>query len=141
MPKTKTIAELKRELQAKQKQLKALATRRTSLAAALAAVDKKIASLSGAATPRKPAAGRKAKKPKRAAGPKRRRRTTGKPLAAYVQGVLAKAKEPMRVKDVAAAVRKAGYKSASKDFYGIVATTLRDKKKFSRAARGLYKLA
>jgi len=59
-----------------------------------------------------------------------------KPLVDFVAGVLAGSKG-MRVKEVAAAVKKAGYKTNSKDFYGIVATTLRDKK-FAKVSRGVY---
>jgi hypothetical protein len=47
----------------------------------------------------------------------------------------------MRVKNVMAAVKKAGYKSLSKDFYGIVAATLRDDKRFVKISRGVYKTA
>lgn len=71
---------------------------------------------------------------------KRRARATGKPLIEYVRAVLAKAPQGMRAKDVASAVTKAGYRSFSKDFYGIVATTLRDKR-FKRLHRGVYTLA
>lgn len=70
---------------------------------------------------------------------KRRSRATGKPLVEYVRAVLGKAPQGMRAKDVTSAVRKAGYRSFSKDFYGIVATTLRDKR-FKKLRRGVYTL-
>ena len=69
-----------------------------------------------------------------------RRRATGKPLAAYIREVLAGKPKGMRAKEISAAVAKAGYKSFSKDFYGIVATALRDKKNFHKLARGVYAL-
>ena len=47
----------------------------------------------------------------------------------------------MRAKEIVPAVRKAGYETFSKDFYGIVATALRDKKTFKRVSRGVYTLA
>ena len=64
----------------------------------------------------------------------------GTGTAIGLPGFLGKASDGMRVKEVVGAVKKAGYKSLSKDFYGIVATTLRNKK-FKRIKRGLYKLA
>jgi len=47
----------------------------------------------------------------------------------------------MRVKEVVPAVKKAGYKTRSKDFYGIVATALREDKRFKRLGRGVYAVA
>jgi hypothetical protein len=71
----------------------------------------------------------------------RRRRATGRPLPEFIKDVLAKNPEGMRAKDVAQAVTRAGYKSHSKDFYGIVAATLRDTRNFKRVSRGVYRLA
>ena len=69
-----------------------------------------------------------------------RKRATGKPLTEYIREVLAQAAAPMRVRDIMTAVSKAGYRSASKDFYNIVAATVRDPKSFQRIKRGVYKL-
>ncbi len=148
--KTKTIEDLKKELKAKTKRLAQLRQQRRKAAAKLAAIDKQIASLAGQASkpgPKKKAGKKKVAKKKvgkkkvakKKAGKKKAKRATGTPLLTYVQNVLAKAGDGMRVKEVVAAVKKAGYKSLSKDFYGIVATTLRDKK-FKRVGRGIYKL-
>ena len=62
-----------------------------------------------------------------------------KPLIEYIKDVLAKAKDGMRVKDAMAAVQKAGYKTHSRDFYGLVATALRDGP-FLKVSRGVYRL-
>lgn len=135
-PKSKTIAELKRELRAKERTLDRLASRRKKLSARLAALDRKILALGGEVPSAAAGAGRKAGR--RA---KRRRRATGKPLANYVAAVLGKVKKGMRAKDVMKAVLKAGYPTYSKGFYGIVAAALRDTSKFKRLGRGIYTLA
>ena len=150
---SKTISELKKELKIKQRQIAKLRIRRRALASRLAAIDKKINALTGgtagAGAKKKKAGRKKARKATRgkkkpAARPRKaaraRKRATGTPLAEYVVKVLGSAKKGLRVKEVVSGVRKAGYKSLSKDFYGIVATALRDKK-FKRLARGVYALA
>ena len=71
--------------------------------------------------------------------PTKPKKAEGKPLIGYVQDVLAKAKDGMRVKEVMAAVQQAGYKSAAKDFYGIVATAIREGG-FEKVSRGIYRL-
>jgi len=147
--KTYTIAELRQQLAAKEKQLAKLMARRKQLAADLEAVDANIAALGGAPAkaPRKRRkavkAVRKIKKIKKAPKRKAAREPTrrGRPLTAYVADVLKKAGKAMRVKDVMAAVSKAGYVTKSKDFYGIVATALRDETKFKKISRGVYTLA
>jgi len=134
----KSIQELRQELKNRQKQLKKAQARRKKLAARLKALDDEIAVLSGASGGgngrRKPVR----KKARRRPGPKR---ATGKPLVEYLRKVLANTREGMRAKDIVVAVRKAGYKTYSKDFYGIVAAALRDAKDFKRVKRGVYKLA
>jgi len=133
--KIRTIEELKKEIQSQRRKLKKLRKRRRVLAVQLTAVDRKIASLAGEAPPAK-RHGRKARKARKG----RRRRATGTPLIAYLEKVLAGAKGGLRVKAIVPAVVKAGYKSHSKDFYRIVASTLRDKK-FKKLGRGVYTLA
>jgi hypothetical protein len=132
MPKYLTIGELERQLQAKQRELGKLAAKREKVAAKLAAIDRKIAQLSGGAVLRAPRAGAGVVKA-------RRGRAVGTPLIEYIKNVM-KGKEPMRVRDIQKAVLKAKYPTVSKDFYGIVAATVRDKKIFERVRRGLYKL-
>ena len=166
MPRIKKIGELRQELAAKEKQLGKLVAQRKKLASTLESIDRVIALLGGEIPPtrrrrgrppgrpklakkrvkrgRKPKKvkkARKAKKAKKAKKVKRGRRATGKPLAEYLKKVLGAAKAPMRAKEIVPAVRKAGYKTFSKDFYGIVATALRDKKTFKRVSRGVYTLA
>ncbi|MCJ7544338.1 MAG: hypothetical protein MUP47_07205 [Phycisphaerae bacterium] len=138
-PRTKTIAELRRELRVKERVLGRLVLLRRRLAARLAALDRRIASLHGAARwVGARATGRRAKARR---GRGRRKRATGKPLVSYIHATLARAKRGMRAKDVTKAVVKAGYRTYSKDFYGIVAAALRDTSKFKRLKRGIYTLA
>ena len=163
MPKIQTIAELKKQLSAKRKALTVLAAQRKKLAGRLAAVEKKIATLTGEAPAGKPPRKKRAKAAKKKVSRKRKvakkattevkrakkavkktarkpKRATGKPLVNYIKEVLAPAKEGMRAKDVAAAVVKAGYPTKSKSFYGIVAATLADTKAVKRLKRGVYAL-
>ena len=134
MPRKMTIAELKREIAARERQVEGLLARRQKVAKQLAEVDRQIAELGGEV----PEAG---KRPPTAAPARRRRKLPKnvKPLVAYISDALAKAKDGMRVKDVEAAVKKAGYKTFSKDFYGVVATALREGP-FAKVSRGVYKL-
>ena len=74
-----------------------------------------------------------------AGAPTKRKEAKGKPLIGYVKDVLAKAKDGMRVREIVAAVQEAGYKSAAKDFYGIVATAVRGEG-FEKLGRGVYRL-
>lgn len=137
-PRGKTIAGLRRELQAKKAQLAKLRSSRAKVARQLARLDRQIALLLGAERKRrvrrKKKAARRAKK-----RTKRGRRAAGKPLVAYISKVLAGSEQGMRVTEIRKAVTKAGYRSASKNFYSIVAAALRDKSKFKRVGRGLYK--
>ena len=137
--KNQSISELRRELNAKKKAVAKLRSRRAKVARKLAVLDRDIGALVGtgrAAATTKGNGRRKAARPKA-----RRKRASGKPLAAYIQRVLARAPAGVRVKDIMAAVKKAGYKTVSKDFYGIVAKTLLDHDQFLRVKRGIYKLA
>ncbi len=133
MPKrTRTIQEVEKELRAKQTELATLKAKRDKLARRLAAVDQQIGRLSGGAAP--------ARRKKAQRKVTRRRRRGGTSLVSCIEQVLAGAKGGMRTKDVAEAVTKAGYKTRAKDFYNIVAKTLRDDR-FKRVKRGVYTLA
>jgi DNA-binding transcriptional regulator YiaG len=79
----------------------------------------------------------KAVKPAKRAG----RQTAEKPLADYIQKVLAKKKNGMTVKDIAEAVQKLGYKTTSKNFANIITIFASKDKRFERVRRGTYKLA
>ena len=140
MPVVKSIRQLRSELAAKTKHLARLQQERGKIAKRLAALDRQIATLAGQARPGKPAATRKAKgRPKVA--PRKRRRATGKPLAACIKDALAKAKDGLSVTEIVKRVTAAGYKSRSKDFYAIVAKTLLTNDAFARVKRGVYKVA
>ena len=97
------------------------------------AIDRRIGLLTGSAV--------KARRPAKDGRRRRRggRKPTGKALTNYIQQVLAKASGAgLRAKEIAQAALNAGYKSASKNFYGIVAAALRDTAKFRRLRRGVY---
>lgn len=139
--KTKTIPELQRELSAKRSLLRRLRAQRRKLATRAAAHDRRIAAIEGGAGPSPKRKKRKKrvvrKRGKKAA--KRGRGRRGKSLVASIADVLAAKKGGMRTQEVATAVKKAGYKTKSKDFYGIVSATLRTPK-FKRIKRGVYTL-
>lgn len=144
--KIKTVQELRRELKAKMRSLAKLRAQRRKLVTRAAALDRKIGAIAGAPAPkrkkRKKALRKRKKKVIRKRGkkaPKRGRGPRGKSLVASIADVLAAKKDGMRTKEVAAAVQKAGYKTKSKDFYGIVSATLRTPK-FKRIKRGVYTL-
>ena len=148
MPRAKTIAQLRKELVVKERQLRRLVARRGKVATLLEQIDRRIAAVGGEAPPsgrrrRKKATRRKLRrKPKPARKAKRRRRAAvRKPVVEYIKKVLRRAADGMRARDIAAAVRKAGYPTKSKDFYSIVATTLATDDRFKRISRGVYKLA
>ncbi len=138
MPKKMTIAELKQEIAARERQVKRLLAQRGKLAKQLAGVDRQIEALGG----EEPAARKRpGRKPSKGAAKRRARRMPKnvKPLVEYVKDVLAGAKDGLRVKDVEAAVRKAGYMTFSKEFYGQVAVALREGP-FKKVSRGVYTL-
>lgn len=149
---SKTIAQLKRQLTAQVKLVTQLSAQRAKIAAKLEKLDRKIAALAGqAAKPAKTASRKAGKKASKKAGKKVARKTkakvagarklpkNAKPLLDCIKDVLAKSTNGMRVKEIVGAVRKAGYKTFSKDFYGIVAATVRDKS-FEKITRGVYKV-
>jgi len=132
MPKMPTIAELQAALAATEKQLAKLQAQRDTLAKQMAEIDAEIAALTGD--------GRRG--PRTAVAVPASRRKRGKNernLIEYIRDALSQAADGMRVKDIMAAVQKAGYESSSKDFYGLVAAAVRDGS-FERVKRGVYKL-
>ena len=164
---TKTIAELRKELTVKERALAKLQSHRNTLARQIDSVDREINGLTGGGSaPRKRRRKKSAKAAKKTVRAKRvkkskkagkvkkvrrkrkasikksaRKKVTARPLAQYIQAVLAKAKKGMRVTEVVKAVLKAGYRTKSKGFYGVVAAALRENKSFRRVRRGVYKLA
>ena len=140
-PRVKSIQQLRRELVAREKQLEKIITQRGKLLDHLKSLDKQIATMGGKISGIGRGPGRPRLIPKAAARKLgTRRRATGTPLVEYIEKVLVDSKNGMRAKDIVQAVRKAGYKTYSKDFYGIVAAALRDNKCFKRIRRGVYTL-
>lgn len=138
MPRVTSIQELRREIQKREVMLGKLQAKRQKLVVRLSALDRRIAAISGE-TVAGVSRGKPGPKPGRKPGSRRRGRR-GKPLIDFAKQVL-EGSSGMRVKDVAQAVKAAGYKTGSKDFYTIVATLLRDKRNFKKLKRGVYRLA
>ena|SRR5688572_7209241 len=63
-----------------------------------------------------------------------------KSLTEMLEGVLGKSSKPMKVGDIADAVRSGGYRTNSANFRGIVNQTLIKDKRFASAGRGLYQM-
>ena len=137
MPRMLTIAELRKEIVRREKMLAKVYVKRDRVAAKLAALDHKVIALGGEPLPPVGRQGGLAGASK--VGRKRVARRGDDALVAYVKKALAKSRGGMRVKDVAEAVKKAGYKSDAKNFYGLVAVALRGKD-FRRPGRGVYVL-
>ncbi|MFW6065319.1 MAG: hypothetical protein ACOC9S_00730 [Planctomycetota bacterium] len=140
MPAKRTnIDEMQQELEMKLQRLDELKSRRDE-------IDAEIAELMGMGAYRsarkraKSTRGRVKTAKRKTAGKKTGRGRRGKPLVEYIKDVLKKHPEGMRVKEIEQAVRKAGYKTSSKDFYGIIASTVRDTKNFKKIKRGVYTL-
>ena len=166
MAKITSIAELRRLIQIKEKQLATLQSQRGKAAKDLAAIDREIAALTSEARAKKTRKKRKkrkaAAKPKPQAAPEpkkvkrvkkvkkvkkakrvkeaapKRRRAAGTSLADNIARVLSEAGKGMRAKDIGDAVLKGGYKTVSKDFTAVVAVTLATNKRFKRVDRGVY---
>ena len=133
MPSTKTIAELRRELAAKEGKLKTLTARRNKLTAQLSGVDRKIAKLGGD----KSISG---KKSAAKTSPKRRKRAKNKQSLADVLASVLKGGKGVRVAEAVKLALAAGYKSASKQFPNIVSQALSTDKRFKKVSRGVYAL-
>jgi hypothetical protein len=63
-----------------------------------------------------------------------------KSLTEMLEGILGKSNKPMKVGDIADAVRSGGYRTNSANFRGIVNQTLIKDKRFTSAGRGLYQM-
>ncbi len=123
------IAELRRELKTKESKLAGLRRERSKLQTRLERLDSRIASLGG----------EKSSSAGSEKGNGRRRATNNKPLLDYAQAALKSGKN-LRIPEVMEGVQELGYSSYSKDFYSIVAATLRGPQ-FERVSRGVYRLA
>ncbi len=133
MPTTRSIADLRRELAAKESQMAKLRAQRDKVAKQLAGLDRQIAALGGEAAPaRKPARKRAPKDRTRAA---RSTRSLGDVLAEVLGN-----KGNVKVAQAAKLALEAGYKSKSAQFGNIVSQTLSVDKRFKKISRGVYVL-
>ena len=104
---------------------------KAELMSELASVDAKLRALGGGTE--------KAAKARKAPVQKPRGRS-GKPLRAYVEEALSKAGKAMKVREIEAAVREAGYETKAKMFYHCLYTLLRQDPGFRKAGRGKFAL-
>ena len=131
MAKTRTIADLRKELSAKERQLEKLQAKRDQLSLQLEKVDKQIASLTGKTPQRKARSKKAGKKPKRSI----EKESLGDVLAKSL-----KDKGTVKVADAAQMAIVAGYKTQSKQFANIVSHTLANDDRFRKIRRGLFKV-
>ena len=115
-----SIAELERLLSSRQKQLKRLHRKRDALQRRIDAIDDQIGSLGG---------------PHRPGG----RAHNAMSLAKTLEKVLSSGK-PVKVANIVAAVKAAGYRSNSANFRAVVNQTLIKNEQFASAGRGMYQL-
>ena len=132
MAKTLSIADLRRELAAREKQVARVRAQRDKVARRLAGIDRKIAALGGElALAVKCARKRPAKKRKRA----RDGLSLGDVLAHVLVG-----KGNVKPADAAKLALGAGYKTESSQFSNIVIQTLSTDRRFRRVTKGIYTL-
>ena len=127
---TLKIADLRQEIERRQKLLPKLIVQRDALT-------REIAKLQGLATPE----ARKATKPE--AAPKetrRRRRAKNKVGLADSLALFLKGKKNVSIADAMEGVLSAGYKTTSGDFRNVVNKTLLTDKRFRNVARGVFTL-
>ena len=130
MPRTKTIAELRRKLATKERKLKTLMARQSRLTLQLSAIDREIGALGGEGTPGKKGGARLA--------PKRRRMAKNKQSLADVLASVLKGKSGVKAAEAANLALAAGYKSESKQFANIVTQALSTDKRFRKVSWGVY---
>jgi hypothetical protein len=127
-----TIPQLRAEIARRQTGFPKLQKKRAQLLKAIGTLDRQIAALGGRVEkPAKP----KGRPPKAA----KSKASSGKSLVQCIKDLLAGSKGGIRIKDIVVAVQKSGYKSAAKDFYGLVAAVVRGDE-FEKLGRGVYKL-
>lgn len=122
-----SIAELERMLNERRRGVQKLEKKRATLQRKIDLLDREIASLGGDG----------AVSGSRAGGARGRNNVS---LVSALETVL-KEKSPQGVGEIVDAVRAGGYHSKSDNFRGIVNQTLiREKRRFTKAGRGLYEL-
>ncbi len=126
MPKaTMTIAQLEQLLTKQKNRLKELQEKKEKLGAQISRIDEEMASLKGTA----------------AAAPKKARRAPkreGKSLREHVIEILKASPEPMNAREIAGAVKKAGYKSSSKNFVTLVRLFCYKSDELQRKGKGKF---
>ena len=150
-----SLADLRRMLEEKEGQLSKLAARRDDLAAELANVEAELAAAGGGAAmrrgPSRPpgkrgpgrpkGSGRGPSRPKGSDKGKRGRKPGPKgqsDLHNAIRAVLKASNEPMKLGDIADAVKKNGYKTKSAHFPMIVGFRLKEMADARKAGHGLY---
>jgi len=152
-----SLGDLQQIIEAKESEVTGLNARRAVLADELADVEAELAGAGGGkkrsrkpgkrgpGRPRK--AGRRrgrvatAKKARRAKGQRRGRKAGPKgqsTLHNAIRSALNGSSEPMKLADVAANVRKSGYKTKSGDFNVIIGNRLAEMRDVKKAGRGVY---
>lgn len=141
-----TLADLRRALDAKERELRHMVARREALAREIEELGETLeAMLAGsAAAPGRAAAakpGRRGRKAAAADGKGRRSRGPREgSLPVVIRSVLERVVGPMRVGEIAQAVVKAGYASRSSNLNIIVANRLAQMGDVEKVERGLYQL-
>jgi len=129
-----TIAELKKLLAQREKELVSLKGMRKRLTAQLRKVETRIAELKG----RRVTGGRRA--PAKARRGRPRKVAGKKTLRQAVAEVLGGSRKGLRAKDIAEALPGVGYISRSKNLLTTIGSLLSRRPEFQRVARGKYKL-
>ena len=134
-----SIAQLEEVLANTKQKLQGLKEKLEKLLAQVAEVDKQIAELAG--EPVVPVAEQKApaSSPAKAKKPRKLLKNTMSLNDAIVK-VLGEAKKPMRVAEIAEAVKAAGYRTTSRTFAKQVSGIAAEEKRVEKAARGLFAL-
>jgi hypothetical protein len=123
-----SLNELERLVKTRRRALARLVRQRDAIEKQVRALDDRIAELGGPESH----AGRNSHT--------RRRPRNGVSLPEAIYAVLSKSEKPLSVGEIADGVSRAGYRSGSANFKGIVNQTLVKDKRFARAGRGLYRL-
>ncbi|MFP4105276.1 MAG: hypothetical protein ACLFVU_04210 [Phycisphaerae bacterium] len=138
MPRIRTIAAIRSEIEKKQKQVDKLQAKRQKLLDQLNDVEDQIRSIGGHSV-LSDAAGTAASSGPAGSTGRRKRPRNDKPLADYIDEVLSRHAEGLRIKEIMLEVQDAGYVSNSKNFYSIIAAAMQDEK-YERVGRGVYRL-
>jgi hypothetical protein len=119
-----SLSDLERMIRGRQRELNRLQKRRAKVQRKLDALDGKIAAISGGG--RGVSAGRRAR--------------NGSNLPDTIAQVLARARGPMSVGEIANRALAGGYRTNSGNFKAVVNVALAKDKRFGSAGRGVYRL-